>query len=243
VRRGAAWPAEPRGTSWLPTDRRSSARFRPIRVGHAVDPATANHLPVSTAKSRPTPPLTPARPAPASSARLRLGQTTSRSWTRQATTPTPAIPAVRLPAHRRAPRPHFGQRTRNARTPDAGHWTPRRSDVRTGHWTLVAWTGTRGHWTLAPDTGRRTLAEDADRVATARPTPGLSWGHHVERPRAGRRPMLLGTAPAALGSPCRLGRKVTCRREAASRTTRRLLGRSRPPAAGCVARRTSTVAA
>jgi hypothetical protein len=243
VRRGAAWPAEPRGTSWLPTDRRSSVRFRPIRVGHAVDPATANHLPVSTAKSRPTPPLTPARPAPASSARLRLGQTTSRSWTRQATTPTPAIPAVRLPAP--PPRSTTSLRSADAERTDTGRrtldtWTLGRPH---GHWTPVAWTGTRGHWTLAPDTGPRTLAEDADRVTTARPTPGLSWGHHVERPRAGRRPMLLGTAPAALGSPCRLGRKVTCRREAASRTTRRLLGRSRPPAAGCVARRTSTVAA
>jgi hypothetical protein len=178
VRRGAAWPAEPRGTSWLPTDRRSSARFRPIRVGHAVDPATANHLPVSTAKSRPTPPLTPARPAPASSARLRLGQTTSRSWTRQATTPTPAIPAVRLPAP--PPRSTTSLRSADAERTDTGRrtldtWTLGRSDARTGHWTPVAWTGTRGHWTLAPDTGRRTLAEDADRVTTARPAPGLSW--------------------------------------------------------------------
>jgi hypothetical protein len=112
----------------------------------------------------------PAPPAPASSTRLRLRQTTSRAWTQRATTPTPAIPAVRLPAHRRAPGPHFGrtQRTRQRtdtgrphRTPDSGHrtadtWTLRRphrtldTDRVDRHaWTLVARTG---HWT--PDAGR-----------------------------------------------------------------------------------------
>jgi hypothetical protein len=119
----------------------------------------------------------PAQPAPASSARLRLGQTTSRSWTQRATTPTPAIPAVRRPAP--PPRCITSLRpdtadagTHGHRTPDTGQRTPGRSDARTGHWTPVAWTGTRGHWSLAPDTGRRTLAEDTDRVTKARPAAG-----------------------------------------------------------------------
>ena len=56
---------------------------------------------------------------------------------------------------------HRGRR--NARTPDAGHWTPGLSDARTGH-------RTRGqapveHRTLAPDT-------NADTVTTAQPASG-----------------------------------------------------------------------
>jgi hypothetical protein len=108
----------------------------------------------------------PAQPAPASSARLRLGQTTSRSWTQRATTPTPAIPAVRRPAP--PPRCMTSLRpdtadagTHGHRTPDTGHrtadtWTLRRPHrtLDTGRldrhaWTLVARTG---HWT--PDAGR-----------------------------------------------------------------------------------------
>src|SRR5215218_6235510 len=109
------------------------------RAGHAQPP------PTTTARSNRRS-AGPAPPAPASSARLRLRQTTSRAWTQRATTPTPAIPAVRLPAHRRAPGPHFGrtQRTRQRtdtgrphrrRTADTGQRTPGRSDARTGHWT------------------------------------------------------------------------------------------------------------
>jgi hypothetical protein len=141
----------------------------------------------------------PAPPAPASSTRRRLRQTTSRAWTQRATTLTPAIPAVRRPAQRRAPRPHSGrtqrtrQRTNTGRpdrtpTPDAGQRTPGRSDARTGHRTSVPWTGKRGHWSLAPDTGHRTLdtghrtlAEDVDRLTKARPASGPP-GHHAERP-------------------------------------------------------------
>jgi hypothetical protein len=108
----------------------------------------------------------PAQPAPASSARLRLGQTTSRSWTQRATTPTPAIPAVRRPAP--PPRCMTSLRpdtadagTHGHRTPDTGHRTPGRSDARTGHWTPVAWTGTRGQARV--DTGRSHRTLDAGR--------------------------------------------------------------------------------
>ena len=148
----------------------------------------------------------PAPPAPASSTRLRLRQTTSRAWTQRATTPTPAIPAIRLPAHRRAPGPHLGrtQRTRQRtntghRTPppDAGQRTPGRSDARTGHWTPVPWTGKRGHWSLAPDTGHRTLAEDVDRVTKARPASGP--------PGPPRRATARWEA-----QPCSSGRRLRC---------------------------------
>src|SRR5215216_645553 len=109
----------------------------------------------------------PAPPAPASSARLRLRQTTSRAWTQPATTPTPAIPAVRLPAHRRAPGPHFGrtQRTRQRtdtgrphRTPDSGHLDAQTPAPDTSHWTGPVG-HRRSHRTPAhrtPDTGHRT---------------------------------------------------------------------------------------
>ena len=108
----------------------------------------------------------PAPPAPASSTRRRLRQTTSRAWTQPATTPTPAIPAVRRPAppprsrtsrrpdtadtatHKhRTPTPDAGQRSRTADT-----WTLRRP-----HRTLDIGPvdSKRGHWSLAPDTGHR----------------------------------------------------------------------------------------
>src|SRR5215217_4313776 len=81
-------------------------RIRPILVSHAVDLATAttSH---DDGRAKPTSPLAQhslrqlERQAP-------TRQTTSRSWTRGATTPTPASPAVQRPAHRRAPCPHFG---------------------------------------------------------------------------------------------------------------------------------------
>ena len=105
----------------------------------------------------------PAPPAPASSTRRRLRQTMSRSWTQRATTPTPAIPAVRLPAHRRAPGPHFGrtQRTRQRtdtgrrhRTPDSGHLDAQTPAPDTGHRSRgqASVDTARSHRT--PDTGR-----------------------------------------------------------------------------------------
>src|SRR5215216_1987222 len=162
----------------------------------------------------------PAQPAPASSARLRLGQTTSRSWTQRATTPTPAIPAVRRPAP--PPRCMTSLRpdtadagTHGHRTPDTGQRTPGRSDARTGHWTPVAWTGTRGHWSLAPDTGRRTLAEDTDRVTKARPAAGPPGPPRRATARWDAQTMFLWTAPAVPLSPWRLGGEATFQREIA----------------------------
>jgi hypothetical protein len=135
----------------------------------------------ATRSSWPLPNHLPRR-RPSPNRNLRWPSTASRSWTQRATTPTPAIPAIGLSAHRRAPGPHSGrtqrtrQRTDTGRphrtpTPDPGQRTPGRSDG-TGHWTPIAGTGKRGHWTLAPDTGHWTLAEDADRVTTARSASG-----------------------------------------------------------------------
>src|SRR5215207_6523153 len=67
---------------------------RPILVGHAVELATAQHLPTTTAKSKPTPRLAQHRLRQLRARGSDLGQTTSRAWTQRATTPTPAIPAI-----------------------------------------------------------------------------------------------------------------------------------------------------
>ena len=123
----------------------------------------------------------PAPPAPASSTRRRLRQTTSRSWTQRATTPTPAIPAIRRPAHRRAPGPHFGrtQRTRQRidtgrrhRTPDSGHLDAQTPAPDTGHRSRGQASVDTGRSHRTPDTGHRTLAEDVDRLTKARPASG-----------------------------------------------------------------------
>src|SRR5215218_2377170 len=158
-------------------------RIRPVLVSHAVDLATAttSH---DDGRAKPTSPL-----AQHSLRQLErqvpTRQTTSRSWTQGAITPTrPAQPCGGLPTAALPNLTSTGHRGRgdartadahrgpDARTPETGQRTPGRSDVRTGHWTLVAWTGKHGHWSLAPDTGRRTLAGDADRVTTARPAFG-----------------------------------------------------------------------
>ena len=101
----------------------------------------------------------PAPPASASSARLRLGQTTSRSWTQRATTPTPAIPAVRRPAP--PPRCMTSLRpdtadagTHGHRTPDSGHLDAQTPAPDTGH---------RSPGQARVDTGRSHRTLDAGR--------------------------------------------------------------------------------
>ena len=122
----------------------------------------------------------PARPAPASIARFRPGQTTSRSWTRRAITPTPAIQPCGCLPHRRPPRPPGRtQRTRERmdtgvhtglRTPDT--WTLRRP-----HWTLdtgqaAAGSTTRASWTLPSIADRTPWA--ASTSASTRRSPHIS---------------------------------------------------------------------
>src|SRR5215211_7832908 len=135
------------------SSRASSLSGRPHgRPGHCT---TTSHD-----ESKPTPPLAKYGPTPASSARLRLGQTTSRSWTRQATTPTLAIPAVPPPAHRRAPRPHSGRTPRTRERTDSGR------PLDTGRRTVDTWTLRRPHRTPDighVDTGRSHRTLDAGR--------------------------------------------------------------------------------
>ena len=159
------------------------ARTRPILVGHPVDLATAQPAPRTTAKSKPTPPL-----AQHSLRQLRAPDSDSgrrrarRGHGGRPRRPRPSQPYGGLP-HRRAPRPHFG---RTQRTPDSGHLDAQMLAPDTGH---------RLCGQARVDTGRShrtvdawTLAEDADRVTTARPASGL---------------LLLGTTPSdrALGRP------------------------------------------
>jgi hypothetical protein len=85
-----------------------------------------------------------------------------------------------------------------------------------------------GHWTLPPDTGHPdawTLAEDADRVARHGRYPDILGRHPSGRPLdAG--PCFPWTAPAALGSPGRLGGEAPASARDAYRGTGQLLGRS-----------------
>jgi hypothetical protein len=100
----------------------------------------------------------------------------------------------------RTPTPDAGQRT-----PDSGHLDAQ---------------------TPAPDTGHRT--PDAGRgrgqVTTARPASGPPEPPRRATVRWDAQPCSCGRAPAALGSPCRLGGEAAFQREIASR--RQLLGRS-----------------
>ena len=152
-----------------------------------------------------------------------------------ATTPTPAIPAVRLPAppprsrtslrpdtadaatHKhRTPTPgaHTGRRTADTWTLRRPHRTLDIGPVDRQAWTLVARTG---HWT--PDAGRG--RGQADEGAAGHRT---SWATTPSDRALGRPTAFSWTAPTALGSPCRLGDEAAIKREIASR--RQLLGRS-----------------
>jgi hypothetical protein len=194
----------------------------------------AGHCP-TTSRRRPGPNRRLGWPSSACASfetRRRLRQTTSRSWTQRATTPTPAIPAIRLPAHAALQDlTSAGHSARgNAQTPDAdtGRRTaaPGRSDARTGHWTAVPWTGKRGHWSLAPDAGHWTLDAGRGRGQGDEGAAGIrtSWVTTPSDRTLGRPTVFLWTAPAALDSPCRLGGEAAFQRQIASR--RRLLGRS-----------------
>jgi hypothetical protein len=189
-----------RGRRRLPTDGRSS-RIQPLPVDHAVEAATAQPPPTTTTPSS-RPAAGRARPGPASSATVHLGQTCRCGHAGRPR--RPAIPAARLPAplprSTSIPVGHSGRW--KARTPD-GHPGRRRPD--TGHLdaqTPAPDTGHRsvgqppvGHWTLSPDT-------DADRATTAQPASG------------------------PLGPPRRATAYWNAQPCSCSRTTRQLLGRS-----------------
>jgi hypothetical protein len=136
---------------------------------------------------------------------------------RTAACPTAALQDLTSAGHSgrgnaQTPDAHTGRRHR---TPDSGHLDAQTPAPDTGH--RVPWTGKRGHRT--PDTGRG--RGQADEGAAGIRPPGAT----TPSDRAlGRPTVFLWTAPAALGSPCRLGGEAAFQREIASR--RQLLGRS-----------------
>jgi hypothetical protein len=196
---------------------------RPVLVGHAVELATAQPPPDDDGQIQTDASAGPA-PAPASSTRRRLRQTTSRSWTQRATTPTPAIPAIRRPASplrsRTSLRPDSGRG--NTQTPDSGRRTADTWTLRRPHRTLD--TGPLDRQARTPDTGHRTLAEDVEQGDEGAAGIRTSWATTPSDRTLGRPTVFLWTAPAALDSPCRLGGEAAFQREIASR--RHLLGRS-----------------
>ena len=214
----------------LSTGGRSSRASGPILVGHAVDLATGQPPLRTTARSKPMPPLAQHGlrqiRAPGSDSGRRRASDGHGGRPRR----PPAIPAVRLPAHR----PTISLRSDTAdagtnghRTPDTGHLDAQTPAPDTGHDRVD-----RHAWTLTSDTGHRTPDEDADRAGEASTTAGIrtSWPP-AERPRPGTPIMFLWAATSALGSPCGLGGETTCQGETAFRTTRQLLGRSAGEAA------------
>jgi hypothetical protein len=130
----------------------------------------------------------PAPPAPASSTRLPLRQTTSRAWTQRATTPTrPSQPYGCLPTatlqdltsaghsgRGNAQTPDSGRRTADTgqRTPDSGHLDAQTPAPDTGHRSRGQASVDTGRSHRTPDTEHRTLAEDVDRLTKARPASG-----------------------------------------------------------------------
>jgi hypothetical protein len=164
---------------------------------------TANHLPRRPSPSRPS--AGPARPAPASRARLQPRADDAPSWTWRATTPTPAIPAVRLPAPSPHPATSFpsdtadvgthgrrgpdtGQLDAQTPAPDTGRvdrppWTP---DARTGHWTPDAG-HERGHGDDTTAGIRTLLGRHAERPHAETPTRVVP-SHHQPAARPLRRP-------------------------------------------------------
>ena len=160
-RRRRAWPRT--GSH----QRMILACTRPLLVGHAVELATAQPPPTTTARSKPTPRLAQhrlrqLRARGSDSGRPRAGHGPSRRPRRPRPSqpygclPTAALQDLTSAGHRGRGNPQTPDAHTTHRTPDTGQRTPGRSDARTGHWTSVPWTGKRGHWSLAPDTGHRT---------------------------------------------------------------------------------------
>jgi hypothetical protein len=109
------------------------------------------------------------------------------------------------------------------RTPDSGHLDARMA-TDTGHPSLGQASVDTGRSHRTPDTGHWTLAEDVDRLTTARPASGPPGPPRRATARWDAQPYSCGRRLRALDSPCRLGGEAAFQREIASR--RQLLGRS-----------------
>jgi hypothetical protein len=163
-------------------------------LSRSVGPST-NHLPRRPSPGRPS--AGPARPAPASSARLQPQADDAPSWTWRATTPTPGHPkpyGCRPCTPRNLiPVGHRGRTDTGRRTLDT--WTLRRPH-RTPVTGQAPWDTGRSHRTLDTDAGH-----EADTVTTAQPASGPPW------------------------PPRRADRTLRRARVLCSRTTRQPLGR------------------
>jgi hypothetical protein len=144
-----------RGYHQLPPDGRSS------RASSLSRPAwsSANHLSRRPSPSRPS--AGPARPAPASSARLQPRQTTRRHE-HGGRPRRPGYPKRTAAGPRHTPQPHSlsDTATHRHRTPDTGHLDAQ---------------APVGHRMLAPDTGHRMPDTNADTVTAAQPASGPPW--------------------------------------------------------------------
>jgi hypothetical protein len=140
-----------RGHRQLPTDGRSSPASPLSRSATGSTGPTAQPPPHDDDQVEADPAAGPARPVPASRARLQPRADDAPSWTRRATTPTPAIPAVRLPAPPPRPTTSFP-----SDTTDTGGRTlaPGRSDARTGHRSLGQALRDTGRPHRTPDAGQ-----------------------------------------------------------------------------------------
>jgi hypothetical protein len=158
--------------------------MRPILVGHAVNLATAPPPPTTTAKSKPTPPLT---------------QRGLRSLDPGSDKPVVDTAGEHAdpghPSHggclpnRHPPRPHPGRTQRTRERTDTGR-PQRKPDTRTlrrAHRTLDTGRVDRRAWRLDVRTGHWTPAAGRGCGRADEGTAGVrtSLGHHAQRPRAG----------------------------------------------------------
>jgi hypothetical protein len=140
-----------RGHRQLPTDGRSSPASRRSRSATRSTWPTAQPPPHDDDQVEADPPLAQHDLCQPRGPGSNLGQTTRRRrHGGRPRRPRPSQPCgCRL--HRHAPRPHS---RRTQRTPEAGHWTPGRSDARTGHRSLGQAPQDTGRSHRTPDTGQ-----------------------------------------------------------------------------------------
>jgi hypothetical protein len=157
-----------RGHHQLPPDGRSSCASSLSRSAWPV----ANHRP----RRRPSPKSTLRWPSTACASFERQAPTSGRRRAVMNMAGDHADPGHPKPYGCRPP-PHPATSLpvghRDAQTPDAGHWTPGRSDARTGH--RSPGQAPVGHRTLAADTGHRMPDTNADTVTTPQPASGPPW--------------------------------------------------------------------
>jgi hypothetical protein len=170
-----------RGHRQPPTDGRSSPASRLSRSATRSTGPTAQPPPHDDDQVEADPAAGPARPFPASRARLQPGADDAPSWTRRATTPTRAIPAVRLPAPPPRPMTSFPSDTTDAGGRTLDTWTLRRPHRTPG-------TGQeRGHGDDSTAGVRTSLAATPSDRTLRRPTV-FALSHYQPAPRAKRRP-------------------------------------------------------